>query len=413
MRDLLAEETREEKRLAAQISREFFLFGYEEVRLPAFEYLDVISRGLGKIDPELLVRFVEPETGEVVALRPDMTPQVARLVASRWPEAPNPLRLSYHGSVMRRSAARARNNLQVLQAGIELVGASGSAADFEVISACLAALTAVGLREFVLDLGHGGLAAALLNDFDESTKKTLLHALSQKDQVEVQKALQGQTVAPSLAEAILAFPELQGGPEVLARALSMPGFQGARAELEALGQVVERAQAAGLGPKLVIDLGETSSTPYYTGVMFQVLAEGPGQAVASGGRYDELYSRFGIERTAAGGGINIDHLRWALGTEPHRAVSRILVVPGSPAPTDAEVAGTLSVLRRAGRAAAYLSEQPIRGEQFAYAQGANFSHILELRASKQLSFWRVTADGVDELSAIDLEDVLALVPGTV
>jgi ATP phosphoribosyltransferase regulatory subunit len=432
MRDLLQDEARAERRVAAQISHEFSLFGYEEVRLPAFEYLDVVSRGLGKIDPELLVRFVEPETGEVVALRPDMTPQVARLVASRWPDAPMPLRLSYYGSILRRRQERARNDFQVLQAGIELVGAAGSEADFEVISATVAALTAVGLEKFVLDLGHGGLSRALLRELPEEKQRLLLQHLAHKDQVEVEKALRGPGLDTDSVRAIVALPELQGGPDVLARAEQMPGFRRAAGELRAMREVVQRALDAGLGDRLVIDLGETSSTPYYTGVMFQVLAEGPGQAVAAGGRYDELYSRFGIEREAAGAAINIDHLRWALGDRAERKAARILVL-GSQG-QESVLQGAVQALRAARRAAvAYApavagTPGPAGGEfgrAVEYARLANFTHIVQLAAeaaqsgakksvdASGLAVFRVDSRGVHELSARSIEDLLALVPGTV
>src|SRR5690606_13798779 len=106
-------------------------------------------------EPTSVLRFVEPETGEVVALRPDMTPQVARLVATGLAERPSPARLSYRGSVLRRQHERARHDQQALQAGIELIGVGGTASDLEVISVCVTAARTAGLETFVLDLGHG------------------------------------------------------------------------------------------------------------------------------------------------------------------------------------------------------------------------------------------------------------------
>jgi ATP phosphoribosyltransferase regulatory subunit len=282
----------------------------------------------------------------------------------------------------------------------------------------------------VLDVSHGRLARALLASLPAEHESQLLQHLSHKDQVEVQKTLSGLGVDRELALAIIALPELQGGPEVLDRAATMPGFERAKNELQAVRDVVERIVAAGLGSELVVDLGETSPTPYYTGVMFQVLAEGPGQAVASGGRYDELYSRFGIEREAAGAAINIDHLRWALGTLAERPIARILVATDKAPSAGREQETAVSALRAKGRPAVAFRDPVVRGTaSFAalveYAKMANFSHIAHLsgeeapgetqiaKGTPTVSAFRVEAHGVRELAVGSIEDLLALVPGSV
>ena len=104
MRDFLPPDARRLSELARRLLGSFELFGYELVTLPVFEYESVLERGLGALEPEEVLRFVEPETGEVVALRPDMTPQLARVVATRLSQATPPIRLSYQGSVLRRGA---------------------------------------------------------------------------------------------------------------------------------------------------------------------------------------------------------------------------------------------------------------------------------------------------------------------
>ncbi len=185
MRDLLPAEAAEQGRLLGHVLRSFQLGGYERVGLPVFEYADVLSRGLGAVPPTTLLRFVEPETGEVVALRPDMTPQVARLVATRLAEGPFPARLCYRGSVLRRRHERARHERQVMQAGIELIGTTGLRADLEVVATIVGAVRAAGLSEFVLDLGHGALAQELLAEVATPEREPLFEALSLKDQAEV------------------------------------------------------------------------------------------------------------------------------------------------------------------------------------------------------------------------------------
>jgi len=125
----------------------------------------------------------------------------------------------------------------------------------------------------------------------------------------------------------------------------------------------------GLAPKVVIDLGETWNFAYYTGVMFQILAEGPGAAVGSGGRYDGLLTRFGVPRAAAGFAVDLDNLGWALTTAGVRVAepARILVSGSSDALIDA--------LRRAGVRCAPAPEADPR----AYAEAWRYSHLLEVQ----------------------------------
>ncbi len=110
MRDLLPEETRSRRALAKRVLERFALAGYAIVTPPAFEFADVLERGLGTLDPAEVLRFVEPESGEVAALRPDVTPQIARMIATRLHDRPPPYRLCYEGTVLRRRSTRARGS---------------------------------------------------------------------------------------------------------------------------------------------------------------------------------------------------------------------------------------------------------------------------------------------------------------
>src|SRR6476661_6373621 len=105
--------------LSRQLAGVFEAWGYRRVITPVFEVADVLERGLGHDARAAAIRFVEPGTGEVVALRPDITPQIARLVATRMADVPGPIRLCYEGAVMRLAGEAGQR--EILQAGIELV----------------------------------------------------------------------------------------------------------------------------------------------------------------------------------------------------------------------------------------------------------------------------------------------------
>src|SRR3984957_19003451 len=134
MRDLLPDEAALRRALAHSVLDRFALHGYALVTLPVFEFAEVLERGLGMLDPGDVLRFVEPESGEVAALRPDMTPQIARLIATRLRERPQPLRIAYEGTVVRRRSGRARKHRQIPQVGVELAGITGPAGDIELLA---------------------------------------------------------------------------------------------------------------------------------------------------------------------------------------------------------------------------------------------------------------------------------------
>ncbi len=312
MRDLLPSEARAQSNLVRQILSCFELHGYELVILPVFEYAEVLERGLGTLESSEVLRFVEPETGAVVALRPDMTPQVARLLATRLADAPLPARLCYQGSVLRRRRERARRHRQIMQAGIELVGSPGLAGDLEVLTVASAVVRAAGLTEFVIDLGHAGVTTALLSGLAPEGVPAIVEALAVRDQREAVSRAERAGLRGKELSALSAVFELHGGEEVFHKAqklFSGTPAAGAVTELRALS---EAAIARALAPKVIIDLAETRDFAYYTGAVFHVHARGPGQPIGAGGRYDGLYERFASPRPAAGFAFRLDDLRWAL-----------------------------------------------------------------------------------------------------
>jgi ATP phosphoribosyltransferase regulatory subunit len=326
MRDFLPPDARRLSELARRLLGSFELFGYELVTLPVFEYESVLERGLGALDPEEVLRFVEPETGEVVALRPDMTPQLARVVATRLAQAAPPIRLSYQGSVLRRRRERARRHRQIFQAGIELIGLEGPSGDLEALEVACSAARSVGLEDFVLDLGHARIAFDLLDGVEPTRQRAAVEALHLKDRAELERAARSAGLGQREQVALSALGELHGDRGVFERA--RPLLAGTRAEqgLEELARVVLEVERRGLAPSVVVDLGETRNFAYYTGTTFQLHAHGPGVPIASGGRYDGLLGGFGRPLPAFGFAFGLDDLVWALGgSEEIVAPPRVLL----------------------------------------------------------------------------------------
>jgi ATP phosphoribosyltransferase regulatory subunit len=379
MRDLLPPETIARRAIARAFLGRAELFGYEPIIPPAFEYAETIERGLGTLDPREIVRFVEPETGEVVALRPDVTPQIARLVATRLSSRPGPYRLAYDASVLRRRAgSRARTHRQIPQIGVELIGVDGPDGDLELLVLAATSLQSMGLGAFAIDLGHAEIVRSLLVRASPNEAAAIADALATKDGARLAAA--ASSLDAPLRDAILALPEAHGPVsmlDALPRALSKSPAAPSIAALRDLVDRLARALSDGgvASAALAVDLGEVRGHAYYTGPFFQILAEGPGTAVGGGGRYDGLLSRFGRTLPATGLALDVDALTWALrvvGSPLLRTSRRCVVIDRESAAAFAER------LRARGVPAVIVREV----DADAFARAWAYDVIVSLRADR-------------------------------
>ena len=298
--------------MSRTILERFGSYGYELVTTPPFELAEVIERGLDTVDRRELLRFVDSDTGEVALLRPDITPQIARVVATRLADRPGPHRVAYEGFVIRRRRGRARRQRQIAQAGVECIGLSGPAADVEVIELASRTLDRVGLTAHHVELGLVPLTRALLSHIPEALRGEATDALSRKDRSAIESACERAQVSHAVRRSLCSVAELYGGAEVLdAARRTFRGKDEARA-IAALAELHQGLVARGHGPRVSIDLGEVRGFGYYTGASFLVHADGPGEPLGGGGRYDDLLGRFGAPMPATGFGLDLDHVEWAL-----------------------------------------------------------------------------------------------------
>jgi ATP phosphoribosyltransferase regulatory subunit len=306
VRDYLPVAAARRRGVVAALTGEFERWGYRAVITPLYEYDQVLARGLGD-GATRGMRFVEPSSGEILALRPDLTPQVARLVATRMHDEPGPLRLWYEGSVVRGAT-------ELFQVGVELIDAPQARGDLEAILLCEAALAAAGAGPLTLDLGHAGVARAALEGLrlDEPAEVALHAALQKKDAAAVEAQLARARVSPKRRRLIAALPSLYGGPDVLARARALVDTRAAAAAIDELEALLERLAALGQRSRLSLDLGEVRGFRYYSGTRFAAYAVGAGGALSSGGRYDQVAERYGRPARATGFAVDVDRLTEAL-----------------------------------------------------------------------------------------------------
>jgi len=310
-------------------------WGYQEIIPPTFEYLDVLSAGL---EPDLIekcYKFSDRTTGRILILRPDVTAQIARIVAMGMVEPVLPLRLCYRTTVFRYEPEHAGREREIFQVGAELIGADDVATDGEIIALMVECLKQLGLSEFKVSLGHVGFFRALLSRSGMSIegRKRAEQAAAKKDLPRLEEILHGERVSRLQARTILQAPGLYGGEEVLDRGRLLAGRdRELRAALDRLTHVYRLLQSSGLKSHLLLDLGEFRGFDYYDGVVFDVFTEGLGCELGGGGRYNHLIGRFGRDLPSTGFALDVDRLFRAMeravgGTSGHQADFFISATP--------------------------------------------------------------------------------------
>ena len=295
----------------------FHRWGFREILTPTFEYLEVFARGTADGDQGKTFKFVDRQTGLLLALRSDLTPQVARMVAATMRHDPLPLRLAYSASVFRHEEPQGGRHREFFQAGVELIGLDRPEADAEMISMAVEGCQRVGLPHFQIDVGQVEFLRGMLNALNPSPglRRKILSALRRKDAVELELTLSPLPVEDKLKEGILNLTTLYGSEAVLEKAKAWAVTEQSRVALENLMEVYGILKTYGLAEHIIIDLGETYAFDYHTGIVFQVFTEGLGSPIGGGGRYDNLIGHFGYPCPAIGFAFELEKVLAALEAE--------------------------------------------------------------------------------------------------
>ncbi len=320
--------------------------GYRLVQPPLVEYLDSLLTGSGRDLDLMTFKTVDPQSGRMLGLRADMTPQVARIDAHLLNET-GVTRLCYAGSVLRAYASMPGDTREVVQIGAELHGHDGIAADREMLQLLLSALAAAGIGNLHLDLGHVGVYRALaqaagLDGSGEGNDVELFAALRDKDQPAVQ-ALTASLAEP-MRSALRALAGLYGpaGATLATARATLPALPEITGALGSLGALAK--ELAGVAA-IHVDLADLRGYHYYTGATFSVFAAGDHGTVVDcgrGGRYDGVGRAFGRARPATGFTLDLRRLATLAGNGRARSIIR------APALADADLAQAIDALRAGG-----------------------------------------------------------------
>ena len=321
LQDTLAPQAAREAEAIELLIGRFESAGYERIKPPLMEFEDSLIAGTGAAVAQQTFRLMDPISQRMMGLRADMTPQVARIAASRLAKAPRPLRLCYAGQVLRVRGSQLRSARQFGQVGAELIGAPGLRADAEVVALAAEGLLALGIEGLSVDLTLPTLVSELAQalGFDSRAVNLLREALDRKDAATVQAAA-GDKAATFLALLRAAGPA-DAGLRAL-RALRLP--KTVLEEVQRLAQVVEVLSKAAPGLAVTVDPVEHRGFEYQTGLSFTFFAPGLRGELGRGGRY--LCDGPDCARQPATGfTLFMDTLLQALPASPPR--SRVYLLP--------------------------------------------------------------------------------------
>ncbi|MFA6971847.1 MAG: ATP phosphoribosyltransferase regulatory subunit [Gallionella sp.] len=341
IQDMLPDEAWRVEKMRAQVIDLLRKSGYLLVAPPLLEYAESLLIA-GSRDMDLRTfKLVDQLSGRTLALRADITPQVARIDAHLL-NRQGVVRLCYAGSVLHTQPAGLNRTRELLQIGAELYGHRGLESDLEIQQLMLQALELIGVRNVHLDLGHVGVFRALVRhaQLDKPLEDALFEALQSKDSTTLQSLVTG--LDEELNSALLVLPTLYGScEEVLARArIELPDLPDIRAALADLQVVSAKLQTC--VSSVGIDLADLRGYHYHSGMVFAAYHAGSHDAIALGGRYDDLGKSFGRARAATGFSMDLRQLYRLLPAQAERLGIR------APHQDNAALSAEISRLRAAG-----------------------------------------------------------------
>ncbi|WP_376094662.1 ATP phosphoribosyltransferase regulatory subunit [Roseomonas sp. CCTCC AB2023176] len=355
--DLLPPAAAREAALVEAMMATFAGHGYERVKPPLLEFEEGLLAGSGAAVADQTFRLMDPVSQRMMGLRADITPQVARIAATRLRNAPRPLRLSYAGQVLRVRGTPLAPSRQIPQAGIEVVGVDSAEADAEVASVAVEALAALGITDVALDITLPQMSPALLDaaGLAGEARGRLARALDRKDAGSVARLAEQAGPPAVFLPGLLAAAGPADGALAALRNVALP--EAARAIADNAAEVVAAIRRRVPDLRITLDPVEFRGLQYHVGVAFTLYGPGRTGELARGGRY------LSGEEPATGMTLYPDAAMRAAPPAPEPR--RVFLPFGADATTAATLRGagdvTIAALSPADTAAGLLCTHELRG----------------------------------------------------
>lgn len=326
-RDILPDEASERESIVRKSQDLFAQHGFLPIETPTLEVMDVIRAGRKVATAPF--KFFDSK-GDLLAMRPDVTLQVARMCATRIGDRDGVHRFRYTQRVFRDDTNNKENSArEITQIGVECIGDTGFQVDLEIIELLVSSLGLAGVGDVSLSLASVGPLRALLDrsGANDEWKAQVLNAYHTSDFVELKRLTSDRSdalfenIAPAYADAIYKLSEIRGGKEAIERARGLVSPLGCNVGLDELARIYGKLEADGSCRRVLIDFSVISSFDYYTGIVFEAYSPYLGVPIGSGGRYDNMISAYGKDLPAAGFAFCLEQAMAAITEENERGVA--------------------------------------------------------------------------------------------
>ena len=313
VRDIYGKEYANKLEIEEILHRQIKLYGYQDIQTPTFEFFDVFGKEIGTTPGKDLFKFFDSE-GNILCLRPDFTPSMARCAAKYFADDSMPLRLCYLGNTFSNTSILQGKLKETTQMGVELMGDGSVQADGEMIAMLIDALKKTGLCKFQVSIGEidyfRGICESLHLSKDQENK--VRDYIFNKNFLAAKEYLQSESIEEEKISIVMKIEDLFGSIDILEEAGRLSDHPYCIKAIERFRNLYEILCAYNVEKYVSFDLSMLSSYHYYTGIIFKVYTFGVGDVIVKGGRYDKLLPYFGKNSPAIGFVIMVDDLLLAL-----------------------------------------------------------------------------------------------------
>lgn len=313
VRDIYGREYANKLQIQGILHHQISLYGYQDIQTPTFEFFDVFGKEIGTTPAKDLFKFFDSD-GNILCLRPDFTPSMARCAAKYFAEDTMPLRLSYLGNTFSNTSLLQGKLKETTQMGVELMGDDSVEADGEMIAMLVDALKQTGLQEFQVSIGEIDFFRGICESLALTKEQEVMvrDYIFNKNFLAAKEYLYAQNIPKDDIAVIMKIEDLFGRIDVLEEAARLSDHPLCKKALKRFRQLYDILCAYEVEQYISFDLSMLSSYHYYTGIIFKVYTFGVGDVIVKGGRYDKLLPYFGKNSPAIGFVIMIDDLLQAL-----------------------------------------------------------------------------------------------------
>ena len=317
MRDLLPDDAEMMIYVQETARKVAKLYGYKEIITPVVESYELLSAKAGDEVRSRMFMFKDLG-GRDVALRPEFTASVARLVATNMRNEPKPFRIFSMGSAYRYDEPQRGRYREFWQSDFELIGSPKPEADAEILMLTDSLFQKVGLKKFSLKVGHVGIIRGILGQekVTEKNQNAIMQLMDKKQYDDALKLVEDAGTSKKCVSVIRELVDCKG--KEIADVLNkiekiVKDYKNSVTAVENLRTILDLVTQAGYEIDLTVDAGFARGLEYYTGMIFEIFAEGLETALGGGGRYDKLVELFGGESTpAVGVAHGIDRITLAM-----------------------------------------------------------------------------------------------------